>query len=79
MNDYQGPERRFDAEKLAALQVKVEHLEKTVEKMDEKIDTLIAFMSEHKGGIKVLCIVASAGGLVGGILVKLLPFIASFK
>ena len=70
-------ERRRGADlDLIELQVKVGHLEKMASGTDKKVDELLAFMNQSKGGWKTIILVAGVAGSVGALLAKVAPFMS---
>jgi hypothetical protein len=71
--------RMTDGERITALEVKVDHLEGTVQKMAEKIDAMYEDFQQMKGAKWLAWTLLVAIGAVGGFVVdklhKLLPFL----
>jgi hypothetical protein len=62
-------------ERLARLEVQMETVEKSVEKIGTNVEAIRDTLSEAKGGWKTLLLVGGAAGALGAFAAKFLPFI----
>ena len=60
-----------EAENIARLEERVRTLTDRLDKIEPKLDILLAFMLEQKGGWKLLLILGSIAGAIGALLNKL--------
>lgn len=67
--------RRATDYEMVELKVKVGHIEGSVERLETKVDGLLAFMNQSKGGWKVIVLVAGVAGTAGALAAKLFPFL----
>lgn len=58
-------------ERLATLEANYKHMDDKLETMSADVKTLLTFVEQSKGGWKTLVAVASIGGFVGGLLMKI--------
>ncbi len=64
------------ARELGAHGEAIKNLQKQVSQMDTKLDGIIETLNRAKGGWTVGLMACGAAGAVGGLAVKLLPFVA---
>lgn len=57
---------------IGRLEAKVEHLEKQVDSMAQKLDQLVSIAENARGGWKMLLAVGAAAGALGAFLAKFL-------
>lgn len=67
-----------DAERIAKLEIQVDHLNSTIDKMAAKIDRMHDLMNQTKGGWFVLVAIAGASSFVTGIAMKFIPYLLQF-
>jgi len=66
-----------DGERIAALEVKVQHLTKLVERQGQKIDEMLAVLNQAKGAKYVIIGGAAIVGALTSFAAKWLPFLGA--
>jgi hypothetical protein len=64
-----------DQRDIGRLEAKVEHLEKTVTAMDEKLDVLTGYMSEARGSWRTLLAIGGLASACGAAVAWLIGFL----
>lgn len=68
----------YDRE-IGEMTAKLQHLEMSVAEMRADIKDISSTLSEAKGSWRTLLAVAGFSSVIGGLLVKFLPFLGSFR